>query len=96
MSGGGATGVRLVLRTLRGTERAITVAEGLPLFKVREQAAAMLKVDLEEATLVAFGRRLGQEGGEEDSINAGVETVADLAWAPLGAVDPCVRDCHAW
>lgn len=87
MSEDGA-GVRLVLRTLRGAERAITVGEGTALFRVREQAAAMLKMELDEATLVAFGRRLGEEECEEDSVDEGVETVGDLAWTPLGAVDP--------
>eukprot|EP01043_Picozoa_sp_COSAG02_P093819 COSAG02_NODE_30311_length_553_cov_1.614537_2_plen_94_part_00 len=93
MSADGAR-VQLVLRTLRGAERVITVEDETPLFTVREQAAAMLKVDLEEATLVAFGRRLGEEGDEENSIDGGVETVGDLAWAPLGAVDPCVLAMH--
>jgi hypothetical protein len=87
--------VQLVLRTLRGAEQMITVGDETPLFTVRERAAAMLKIDFEEATLVAFGRRLGEEGSEEDSTDRGVETVGDLAWAPLGAVDPCVRDRHA-
>ena len=44
-------------------------------------AARLMKIELEECDLIGFGRRLGEE--EESG-----ETVGELAWTPLGAVDP--------
>ena len=49
------------------------------LARVRELAAQRVGGCADEVTLVAGGRRLGEAGSGE--------TVGDLAWAPLGAVD---------
>ena len=74
-------GVAVVLKTLREEKRALTVPCTTALFKLRELASDLLNIPLDEAMLVAAGRRLGEDDDE---------TVADLAWAPLGAVDRCV------
>ena len=74
-------GVAVVLKTLREEKIATTVPEEWTAFKLREVASGLLKIPLDEVMLVAAGRRLGEDDDE---------TLADLAWAPLGAVDRCV------
>ena len=91
MDAGDGCAVRVRLKTLRGDERDITVWEGTTICKLREQAAKLLEVELEEATIVAFGRRWADEDLDEAGEDGAVETIGDLAWAPLGAVDSCVR-----
>lgn len=86
MVGGELERARVVLKTLGGVRREITAPLDTPLRRVRELAAGELKIEREEATLLAFGRRLGEDADDEDPDS--IETLGDLTWAPLGAVDP--------
>ena len=75
--------VAVVLKTLAGKAISRALPAATPIASVRVDAAALLGIaEEDEVTLVAFGRRWRQ-GDEDDG-----ETLGDLAWLPLGAVDP--------
>lgn len=72
--------VRVTLRPLAGAAKELIAAPEQTMWQLKESAAALFRIATDELTLISGGRRLGEI--EDD------ETVADMLWLPLGAVDP--------
>ena len=70
---------RVTLRTLAGAEKIVDISMRSSLVDLRTEAAALFGIAADELTLISAGRRLGEDSDDE--------TVSDLLWLPLGAVD---------